>query len=67
VQTFFIAFLLSWIIFAYEIDPNSKLGFEARLPYNLSPTTLFTTMKAGLVLSIGSPTANTERTGKDWR
>jgi len=57
-QTFFIAFLLFWIIFAYEIDSNSRLGFDAQLPYNLSQTTLITIITAGLVLSIGFLTAN---------
>src|SRR5438132_7369040 len=57
-QTFFIAFLLFWIIFAYEIDSNSRLGFDAQLPYNLSQTTLITIITAGLELSIGFLTAN---------
>src|SRR6266704_3674650 len=57
VQTFFIAFLLFWIIFAYEIDPNSTLGFNAQLPYGL-PTILIAISAAGLVLTIGFVTAN---------
>src|SRR2546428_13769768 len=58
IQTFFIAFLLFWIIFAYEIDSNSRLSFDAQLPYNLSTTTLITIITAGLALSIGLLTAN---------
>src|SRR6266699_3362952 len=57
VQTFFIAFLLFWIIFAYEIDPNSTLGFNAQLPYG-PPTILIAISAAGLVLTIGFVTAN---------
>src|SRR6266700_3529945 len=57
VQTFFIAFLLFWIILAYEVDPNSTLGFNAQLPYGL-PTILIAFSAAGLVLTIGFVTAN---------
>src|SRR6267143_5450001 len=56
VQTLFIGFLLFWIIFAYEIYPNSTLGFNG-LPYSL-PTILIAIAGAGLVLNIGLVTAN---------
>ena len=53
VQTLFIVFLLFWLVFAYENDPNFRTNFNETFSYYFSPMALMAIGTTGLVLSIG--------------